>query len=265
MVRTAAGPRGAPPDAGCTWAPEAVHDADSGDYLVFWASTTAADHFQKHRIWAACTRDFISFGEPFVFIDKPHAVIDTTIVHDGTAYHRFSKDESRKTVTQETPPRLAGPWREVPSATLAPLVGYEGPQAHVLEPAREGRPALWGLILDHYAKGLGYQPWTSTRLASGEFKPAQGFRFPFRFRHGSVLPLSAAELARLEAAYPPAGAAAPAASAPSPREQATQHTAPAANAGLQAGLGMVNPDGDGPPDGAEFGIDHMTARPDFHG
>ncbi len=32
LVRVAA------PDAGCTWAPEAVYDENTGDYLVFWAS-----------------------------------------------------------------------------------------------------------------------------------------------------------------------------------------------------------------------------------
>src|SRR5690606_18290025 len=43
----------APDDAGCAWAPEAVWDADRGEYMVFWASKTAGDKFAKHRIWAA--------------------------------------------------------------------------------------------------------------------------------------------------------------------------------------------------------------------
>lgn len=30
-------------DAGCTWAPEAIYGEENGDYLVFWASTTARD------------------------------------------------------------------------------------------------------------------------------------------------------------------------------------------------------------------------------
>ena len=41
----------------------------------------------------------------------------------------------------------------------------------------------------------------SVNLAGGQFTPGTGFTFPFRFRHGSVLPLSAAEYARLKAAY----------------------------------------------------------------
>lgn len=187
----------APDDAGCTWAPEAIYDEEAGDYLVFWASTTAADDFQKHRIWAARTKDFISFSPPFLYIDKPTAIIDTTIVRDGNGYHRFTKDEQYKVITMESAPRLSGPWSEVPSFSLAKLVGYEGPEIYQLEPAQNGRSATWCLILDHYSKGQGYQPWTTTSLASGDFQSAEGFKFPFKFRHGSILPLTAAELSRL--------------------------------------------------------------------
>ena len=84
---------------------------------------------------------------------------------------------------------------------LNELVGYEGPQVYQLEPARDGRRATWGLILDHYSQDRGYQPWTTTDLASGKFEPAQGFRFPFKFRHGSVLPISNEELVRLNRRY----------------------------------------------------------------
>ena len=54
----------APDDAGCTWAPEAIYDEATQDYLVFWASTTAGDKFAKHRIWAARTKDFKTFAQP---------------------------------------------------------------------------------------------------------------------------------------------------------------------------------------------------------
>ena len=201
----------APDDAGCTWAPEAVYDEDAGDYLVFWASTTGRDNFEKHRIWAARTRDFVTFGAPFVFIDKPTTIIDTSIVRDGPACYRFIKDEKFKAITMETAPHLAGPWRDVPSFNLAHLLGYEGPEIYQLEPSRNDHPATWCLILDHYAKSQGYEPWTTTDLSTGDFKPDPGFKFPFKFRHGSVLTLSADELARLECAsfHPSAGAIKP--------------------------------------------------------
>ncbi len=194
----------APDDAGCTWAPEAIYDKDTGDYLVFWASTTARDGFAKHRIWAARTPDFKTFGEPFIYIDKDTTIIDTTIVRDGDRYHRFTKDEKFKAITLETSEKIAGPWTEVADFSLSKLVGYEGPQCYLIEPAAEGKPPVWGLILDHYARGRGYQPYVTHDLAGGRFEPATGFTFPFRFRHGSVLPVSETEYARLRAAFPAA-------------------------------------------------------------
>lgn len=187
----------APLDAGCTWAPEAIFDEDTGDYLVFWASTTRRDDFEKHRIWAARTKDFRKFSPPFIYIEKPQHVIDATIVRDGARYIRFIKDERSKAITMEESAKLAGPWRDVPGFSLARLVGFEGPECYPLQGAA-GEPPTWCLILDYYSKGEGYQPFITHDLASGQFEPAAGFAFPFRFRHGSVLPLSDSEYQALE-------------------------------------------------------------------
>lgn len=190
----------APDDAGCTWAPEAAFDEKTGDYLVFWASKTGKDNFKKHRIWAARTKDFITFSKPEVYIDNPEDVIDTTIVRDNGKYVRFSKDEKFKAITMETSADLAGPWHKVSGFSLDKLTGYEGPTCFVLEPAAAGKPATWCLLLDQYSKGAGYQPFLSTDLSKGKFEPAQGFSFPFRFRHGTVLPLTDEQYEKLKAA-----------------------------------------------------------------
>jgi hypothetical protein len=188
-------------DAGCTWAPEAIYDEKAGDYLVFWASKTAADKFAKHRIWAARTKDFVTFGAPFVYIDKPNDVIDTTIVRENGRYYRYSKDEKTKGVIAETGDALDGPWQDIANSSLTSLSGYEGPACFITRPATADRPATWCLLLDHYSRGEGYKPFTAEGLAGGQFKPAADIKFPFRLRHGSVLPVSAEEYARLQAAY----------------------------------------------------------------
>jgi hypothetical protein len=188
-------------DAGCTWAPEAVYDEEARDYLVFWASTTRRDNFGRQRIWAARTKDFKTFGSPFIYIEKAAHVIDTTIVRDGTNYHRFTKDETTKAITMETSEKLLGPWRSVPNFSLAQLRGYEGPECYLVEPAAADRPPTWCLILDYYSKGQGYQPFITHDLAGGQFKTGEGFSFPFKFRHGSILPVSDAEFERLDSAY----------------------------------------------------------------
>lgn len=193
-------------DAGCTWAPEAVYDEDTRDYLVFWASTTGSDDFAKQRIWASRTRDFRDFSPAFLYIDKPHQVIDTDIVRDGTNYYRFSKDEQFKAITMEFSQKLMGPWQAVPGFSLAKTTGYEGPACFLISPASPGRPSTWCLLLDFYSRGRGYQPFLCDDLAGGKFTAAPDFSFPFRFRHGSVVPLTAAECKRLQQAYgsPPA-------------------------------------------------------------
>jgi len=175
---------------------------------VFWASKTKQDNFAKHRIWACRTKDFKTFGKPFVYIEKPVDVIDTDIVRDGGVYYRFTKDETYKAVTMEKSAKLMGPWQDVPQFSLAKLQGYEGPQCFPLEAAAPGKQPTWCLLLDHYSKGEGYKAFTTSDLAGGQFAPVADFKVPFRFRHGSVLPVSAAELARLQAAYGKPAAAA---------------------------------------------------------
>jgi len=191
----------APDDAGCTWAPEAVYDEGKKQYLTFWASTTGSDNFAKQRIWAAWTRDFVTFGKPFIYIDKPWHVIDTDIVRENGKYYRFSKDEQYKSITMEVSTNLMGPWNDATNFSLAKMRGYEGPECYQIKPAADGKPATWCLILDQYSKGTGYQPFVSEDLSSGQFKAGEGFDFPFRFRHGCALPISASEYERIEKAF----------------------------------------------------------------
>lgn len=194
LVRVAA------PNAGCTWAPEAVYNEETKDYLVFWASKNQSDKFAKQRIWASRTKDFQTFAKPFVYIDKSNDVIDTDIVRDGGRFYRFSKDEQSKAITMEVSDKLKGPWQDVAGFSLANLQGYEGPECYQLKPATDGKPAVWCLVLDQYSKGTGYHPFVTGDLASGQFTAAPDFSFPFHFRHGSILPVSAAEYERLETA-----------------------------------------------------------------
>jgi len=188
----------APDNAGCTWAPEAVYDEERGEYMVFWASKTADDNYRKQRIWAAHTKDFKTFGEPFVYIEKPTTVIDTTIVRDAGIYYRFTKDEKLSAITMETSTDLMHGWKDVAGFSLARLTGYEGPACFKLEPAEPDKPANWCLLLDWYSRGNGYQPYETDDLAGGKFSKMGRMRFPFRpVRHGAVMPVTESEMTRL--------------------------------------------------------------------
>ena len=189
----------APDDAGCTWAPEVMYDDKTGDYLVYWASKTGRDQFAKQRIWACRTRDLQTFDAPFVYIEKAGTVFDTDIVRENGRYYRFTKDETTRTILMETGDELTGPWQTVPQFSLAKLEGYEGPACFPLVPAGADKPATWCLLLD---RG-GYRAFVTHDLSRGDFVPADDIKFPFPFRHGAVLPISAAEVNRLKTAYQP--------------------------------------------------------------
>lgn len=185
----------APDNAGCTWAPEAVYDAERGEYMVFWASKTADDNFDKQRIWAARTRDFKTFGKPFIYIEKPTTVIDTTIIRDSGVYYRFTKDEKFKAITMETSEDLMSGWQDVESFSLAKMVGYEGPTCFLLESPEQGEIAKWCLLLDWYSRGRGYQPYETGNLPGGNFVEGQKMNFPFQpVRHGTVMPITTEEM-----------------------------------------------------------------------
>jgi hypothetical protein len=184
----------APSDAGCTWAPEAIYDDTAGDYLVHWASKSASDGYAKQRIWACRTTDFTNFSAPFIYIERTNDVIDADIVKDGGTFYRFTKDETYKAITMEASSQLQGTWTNVPGFTLAAMQGYEGPECYQLSSGN------WCLIADHYTVSAGYEPFVTTNLATGNFTAAAGFNFPFAFRHGAVLPITAEEYTRLDTA-----------------------------------------------------------------
>ena len=125
-------------------------------------------------------------------------MIDTTIVHDGTAYYRFTKDELHKAITMETSPRLMDGWQPVEGFSLSKMTGYEGPTCFQIAPAHGDTPARWRLLLDWYARGRGYQPYETDDLSTGRFEKGEPMNFPFHpVRHGSVLPITVQEYDRL--------------------------------------------------------------------
>lgn len=192
----------APDNAGCTWAPEAVYDAQRGEYMVFWASKTADDNFARQCIWAAHTKDFKTFAEPFIYIEKPTTVIDTTILCEDGIYYRFTKDEKYKAITMETSTDLTSGWREIEGFSLAKMVGYEGPTCFRIESSEAGEAAKWCLLLDWYSRGRGYQPYEADTLGAGNFTEGKPMNFPFHpVRHGTVIPITAEEMARLNKAW----------------------------------------------------------------
>jgi hypothetical protein len=188
----------APQNMGCVWAPEAIYDPEKDAYMLFWASKIADDDYQTKRIYKSYTRDFTRFTAPELYIDGGDiSNIDTTITYNNGMYYRFTKNESRSSVTMMRCEYLCGTWQSVVDYSLNGVAGncvtgYEGPTVFKLNGEDK-----WCLLLDCYSKGLGYKPFITDNLDSGRFVSTDDFSFDATYRHGTVIPITAAEYNRL--------------------------------------------------------------------
>ncbi len=177
-------------DAGCTWAPEIVFDEKTGEYVMFWASRIGADNFSKFRIYTAKTRDFYTFTEPKLYIDRSNDVIDTTIIKHAGTYYRFSKDEVNKNILIDKCDQLLNKnFTSLPSSSVASQKGVEGPAIFKFNGQNK-----WCLLLDYYGGG-GYYPMVSTDITSGVFTRlnTSEYKLPTGPRHGTVMQITQAE------------------------------------------------------------------------
>ncbi|WP_210583666.1 family 43 glycosylhydrolase [Streptomyces sp. GESEQ-35] len=200
-----------PDSAGNTWAPEAFYDAQRGEYVVFWASKLYDNEAHSgdtyNRMMYATTRDFHTFSEPKVWIDRGYSVIDSTMIqHDGT-YYRLSKDErnnssstpNSKFIFEEKSDSILNPsWDAVAEGIgKGAMSAAEGPLVF-----KSNTEDKWYAFLDEFG-GRGYIPFETTDLDSGTWTPSADYDLPARPRHGTVLPVTQAEYDRLLRAYQP--------------------------------------------------------------
>ncbi|MEV2241027.1 glycoside hydrolase family 43 protein [Micromonospora sp. NPDC049891] len=193
---------GAIPGAGNAWAPEAIYNQATGDYVVYWATNSLRDGVTKHRIWYVRTSDFRSFTAPQLYIERPgggQGIIDTQIVEvpgavGGYRYYRASADGH---ITIEASNSILGSWTMLGNLSHLGISNgtgggnvVEGPMWMQFNGRNE-----WALWLDQYATGRGYLPVTSTNLGSvNNFRTRSDYNLGgTRKRHGSILNLTAAE------------------------------------------------------------------------
>ena len=213
----------APENAGCTWAPEFIYDEITGEYVVYWSATTIelneneeiTQEYENHAIYYAKTRDFRTFTEPVLY----HAggndsngvrikVIDSTMIEDDGKYYRYTKNESRGIIEIDVADSVLGTFTPIESTTLSTTLpdqqgAVEGPIIFKLnEKDAEGNDQ-WCLMVDRFAIGQGYYPLITTDLASGEFTLLNDgdFTMPSKYRHGYVMPITAAEYDALQSAF----------------------------------------------------------------
>ncbi|WP_202918740.1 glycoside hydrolase family 43 protein [Saccharothrix deserti] len=200
---------GAISGAGDAWAPEAIFDPATGDYVIYWATNATLNGVKKHRIYYTRTRDFRTVSAPTLYIDRGagQGIIDTQIVESPTSvggfrYYRASADGQ---ITIEGSNSILGSWTRIGDLSHMGISNgatggnvVEGPMWMPFNDRNE-----WGLWLDQYATGRGYMPITSTNLGStNNFRTVSDYALGAnRKRHGGIMSLTAAEESRVLGKY----------------------------------------------------------------
>ena len=191
----------APENAGMAWAPEMIYHEESGQYIIFFASSIM-DPETKYKakpnaIYYVTTRDFVNFSETKLLIDnqtdgveeggKPREIIDATIIKIGDWYYCAAKDGDnaeanggiRVMKTQDLLDYTS--WEKVYdldelNLDLTGLTGLkngkidnstlEGPELFRFNKKDWANPNVpeYGLFADQYATGSGYLPIITTDL-----------------------------------------------------------------------------------------------------
>ena len=213
----------APENAGCTWAPEFIYDAMTGEYVVYWSATTIelneneeiTQEYENHAIYYAKTRDFRTFTEPVLYhaggtdsSGKRIKVIDSTMIEDDGKYYRYTKNESCGVIEIDVADSVLGTFTPIASTALSTTLpsqqgAVEDPIIFKLNEKSADGKTQWCLMVDRFARGQGYYPLITTNLDSGDFTLLgdNDFSMPSKYRHGYVMPVTAAEYDALQRAY----------------------------------------------------------------
>jgi hypothetical protein len=196
-----------PDNAGNTWAPEAQWDDAIGAYVVYWASKLYASDDPNHQgntnlqMMYATTEDFVTFSEAKVWQNSGTDRIDSTVLFENGTYHRFTKASTEcADIIQERSDVLLNQLNGYTVETNcigrnAGLGAIEGPLAFKSNPGDASGDKFY-LWVDEYG-GRGYLPLETADIANPDWKLSSSYRLPRNPRHGTVLPITAAELARI--------------------------------------------------------------------
>ena len=189
------------------WAPETIWDPQAQKYMVYFSLLTSDNSIPYDKVfYCYANEDFTDLeGEPTFLYDRGSATIDMNIVYneeDGL-YHGFYKNEGSGGICKVTAAALTAPDGEpLGSQWSSP----SAPLQQTTEPV-EGAGVFhlidedtWVLMYDCYKNGH-YQFCTSPDLNTFTFKqdtPTTGIFTP---RHGTVIPVTDAEVETINAYF----------------------------------------------------------------
>ena len=175
------------------WAPQTIFDKEAGQYMVYWSMQYEGGPDVIYYAYA--NEDFTDLtGEPqplFIPADKK-SCIDGDIVYKDGVYHLFYKTEGHGNGIKVATTRslTSGEWKESPDYKQQTKEAVEGAGTFKLIGQDK-----YILMYDVYMKGA-YQFTETTDLE--HFKVIDhAVSMDFHPRHGTVIPITRAELKRI--------------------------------------------------------------------
>ncbi len=180
-------------DIGCAWAPEAIWDPDTEEYLVYASGKDLTMENPLDTVYVVRTRDFRTFSEPEVFVAPTNgeggriAAIDSNIIqaNDGKFYHFYKQSGHIEMMVSD---HASGPYEYIDNFTRP---AGEGPGSFLVK----GTDDTYALMVDDYSV---YVPYLTTDIASGKFtKATDTITMPTGSKHGGFLPVTQEEYDRI--------------------------------------------------------------------
>ncbi|MBO1329810.1 glycoside hydrolase family 43 protein [Streptomyces sp. VRA16 Mangrove soil] len=200
---------GAIPDGRNAWAPEAIWNPETNDYVLYWATNATVNGVLKYRIYYARTTDFRTITTPRIWIDPPGTtpVVDTqmTEVPAGAGKYRYIRVSGDGRNSVEGSNSILGTWTDLGTLSSLGLTGnvVEGPVWMKFRDRDE-----WALYIDYNSpQGVReYRPILTTdpfTVADYRILPPESYDMGGTAkRHGAITTLTAAEESRVLARWP---------------------------------------------------------------
>lgn len=177
------------------WAPQTIYDPSVGKYMVYYSIGEQGEHYKIYYSYA--NEDFTDLSEPQLLFDLGSNTIDADIVIKDGIYHLFYKTEQEGNgIQQATAPSLQGPWTPIRKYLQQTGNAVEGSGVFRLIDSND-----WVLMYDCYTSGY-YQFCVSKDLYDFQYVCDTRTGGNFTPRHGTVMPITAEEQARITTKWP---------------------------------------------------------------
>ncbi|MDD6302136.1 MAG: glycoside hydrolase family 43 protein [Bacillales bacterium] len=231
----------APSNAGMAWAPEMAYNEETGEYVIFFASSLVnedrTEKIKPDTIYYVTTRDFVHISEPKVMIDNQNdpdgvvrIMIDASVIKIGDYYYSAVKDGDNNVrnggirIFKNDDLLNSDGWNKLCDLDELGLPtdglriskfdngSLEGPEFFKLNKKDWADPDVpeYCLMADQYMANAGYLPLRITDIEdnvnankSWTVMSSKDYSFDtLKKRHGTVLKITAKEIERIKEAYP---------------------------------------------------------------